>query len=351
MTHGVVRRCESLGILLSLVEDRLTRPRLQVILLAAVLFALGAIEQAAADNVQMMVLGRGIVGLGVGLASMVTPVYIAELSPPKFRGRLVGLIIVLITLGQVVAYIIDAVFFSVKSGWRYMSIAGAVPAIAQLALGFSLPESPRYLIGKGRMDAARTVLAMLNPKISMEGVEKKVEAIQLGLRKESDVTLAVGKGRGVGEILRILWNTKAHRRALIVACTLQFYQQSTGFNGIMYFSQKLLSQMGFARPSSAAISIAASNFVCTLVALRLIDRIGRRDLLLKSLVGMATGLFLIGLTFLFIPRRNEDDVSQAKAGPAAYLSIVSMVIFSCSYALGLGNVVSALHSVTCKWVS
>lgn len=208
--------------------------RKKVILLAAVLFALGAIEQAAADNVQMMVLGRGIVGLGVGLASMVTPVYIAELSPARFRGRLVAMIIVLITAGQVVAYIIDAIFFRASAGWRYMSIAGAVPAIAQLVLSFSLPESPRYLIMHSRLDSARTILARLYPSISMEGVERKVDSIQQALRREQDVSIAVGKGRGVREIFRILWNTKAHRRALFVACGLQFAQQITGFNALMY---------------------------------------------------------------------------------------------------------------------
>lgn len=207
--------------------------RKKVILLAAVLFALGAIEQAAADNVQMMVIGRGIVGLGVGLASMITPLYIAELSPARYRGRLVAVTIVLITAGQVIAYIVDAIFFSVRSGWRYMSIAGAVPAIAQLILSVSLPESPRYLIMHGRLGEARTILARLYPRISMEGVERKVELIQQALRREQDVSIAVGKGRGLREVFRILWQTKAHRRALYVACGLQFAQQITGFNALM----------------------------------------------------------------------------------------------------------------------
>lgn len=100
--------------------------------------------------------------------------------------------------------------------------------------------------------------------------------------------------------------------------------------------------MGFSHPSAAAIFIASSNFLCTLVALKLVDRLGRRPLLLRSLAGMAAGLFLIGFAFLFIRRPKEGEEVVARAGAAAYLNVLCMVVFSCSYALGLGNVVRLL---------
>ena len=156
----------------SWLSDRFGRKR--VILLSAVLFTLGAIEQAAAQIVKELVLGRVIVGLGVGLASMVTPVFLSELCPAAWRGRVVTLLTVLITGGQVLAFCVGAALFSLPHSWRWIALSGAIPSLLQLALSFQLPESPRWLIMRDRLPEARSTLARIYPSLSAEAIDHKV---------------------------------------------------------------------------------------------------------------------------------------------------------------------------------
>lgn len=220
-----------------------------VLPLGLVLRLTRALSTQAAQVYKEIVLGRVMVGLGVGLASMVLPIYLAELSPAKFRGRIVASLVVLITGGQVVAYLINAIFSHVHKGWRWSFGLGAVPALAQLVLSFALPESPRHQLRHGRVAPARKTLQRLNPHLTHEAVQRRIERIQ------TEVGEPLGDGRDTRERMVLSWRTRArewswtdlwkgklaqlwqdraNRRALLVAMGLQFFQQATGFNCLMY---------------------------------------------------------------------------------------------------------------------
>lgn len=165
--------------------------------------------------------------------------YLAEISPAKYRGRIVASLVVLITGGQVLAYIVDAAFFKVHAGWRWMFGSGALPAIAQLVLSFSLPESPRHLILHGRIAPARATLKLVYPLDSGDEIQRRIDQIQVEVQTE-DTTGILGLGEVGGlqkakeTLLAKLWADRANRRATVLACGLQFFQQSTGFNCLMY---------------------------------------------------------------------------------------------------------------------
>ncbi|GAA5915886.1 hypothetical protein JCM6882_001750 [Rhodosporidiobolus microsporus] len=327
------------------------RGRKPVILGAAVLFTIGALEQAAAQVYKEVILGRVLVGLGVGLASMTLPVYLAEISPRKYRGRIVASLVVLITGGQVLAYAVDAVFFNVAQGWRWMFGFGAVPSVVQLLLSFTMPESPRFQIAQGRIAPARRTLQLLHPKASGVELQRKIEELQaeigdVGVTKQDE-------GHGRFEQFGLLWRDRANRRALLVAAGLQAFQQLTGFNCLMYYSAKIIEQTHLSQPAAFACFVAVSNFLSTLVALRLIDRIGRRKLLLRTLVGMVVGMSILAGSFALIPSTPAAPVpagellaraAPAGASPWAFVALAEMVFFCCSYALGLGNVAWVVQS-------
>ncbi|CDR36107.1 hypothetical protein NBRC10512_004988 [Rhodotorula toruloides] len=340
--------------------------RKPVIVAAAVLFALGALEQAAAQVYKEVILGRVLIGIGVGLSSMTLPIYLAEISPAKFRGRIVASLVVLITGGQVLAYIVDAIFYPVTKGWRWMFGFGAVPAVVQLLLSFSLPESPRFQLRHDRVASARKTIRQLNPTLSHAAVQRRIESIQAEVQgaKESDRADEAREGgvplnlarwkKWLQEVrndiqegrLGRLWRDRVSRRTLLVAAGLQFFQQATGFNTLMYYSAKIIQLSGLGQPVAFAIVVALSNFLSTIVALRLIDRMGRRALLLRTLIGMIFGMSLLAFSFVFIHLKADDAVQEAAAGqsgpsPWAFVAILAMCIFCVSYALGIGN---------CAWV-
>lgn len=186
-----------------------------------------------------VIFGRVLVGIGVGFASSVLPIYLSECSPAKYRGRIVASLVVLITGGQVLAYIIDAIFFTVPKGWRFMFGLGAVPAILQLLLSFSIPESPRFLILHGRIAPARATLRAIYPHSSSDAIQRRIDRIQVEVQHDG-VEGLLGLGRRVGlarvkeGLMAKLWKDRANRRALILACGLQWFQQATGFNSLMY---------------------------------------------------------------------------------------------------------------------
>ncbi|GAA5991125.1 hypothetical protein JCM10908_006549 [Rhodotorula pacifica] len=340
--------------------------RKPVIIAAAVLFILGALEQAAAQFYKEVILGRVLVGIAVGLSSMILPMYLAEIAPSEFRGRVVASMVVLITGGQVLAYVIGASFFHITKGWRWMFGLGAVPAITQVLLSFSLPESPRHHLRKGRIVTAQQTLQRLNPSWSRETVQKRLEVLRVEVQDgQRDPTRGTDRQRllaGWREKARSwrpsnlqdgklgqLWRDRANRRALLVACGLQFFQQATGFNTLMYYAAKIIHQTGLGQPAAFAVFIAVSNFLSTIIALRLIDHVGRRALLLRTLLGMFGGMALLSFAFLFIhisPGAEEPATTSTMMGasPWAFVAVFAMCGFCVSYALGLGNVAWVVQS-------
>lgn len=209
-----------------------------MILYADALFIVGAALQAVSSTVALMVVGRCIIGAGVGAASFVVPLYIAEIAPAVHRGRLVTTNVMLITAGQVVAYVVGWVFATyapAETGWRWMVGLGAVPAAIQAALIVFMPETPRWLVKADRSEAARRVILRTQGAGTGDGehVDAVIKSIEVEVRAEqearrlretrqSDMPSRLGDWE---ELLKVGQN----RRALAIACLLQGLQQLSGF--------------------------------------------------------------------------------------------------------------------------
>ncbi|RDL39103.1 MFS general substrate transporter [Venustampulla echinocandica] len=339
--------------------------RKRVMLLADSAFVLGAVVQAVATSVPGMIAGRSIVGLAVGAGSFVAPLYIAELAPAPFRGRLVTLNVLFITVGQVVAYIVGWAFVewgNEATGWRWIVGLGAMPAALQCLLMLIMPETPRWLVMVGQPDEARRVLnKVFGAGIEIQGM---VDVVLKGIKKEVKEEGEAKRGRlraqskkekqswftDSKDIWAELLRTGGNRRALTIACLLQGLQQLCGFNSLMYFSATIFTILGFSSPTLTSLSVAATNFALTCVALVLIDRVGRRRILLWSVPIMAVGLLFcaIGFYFISLPSdlNSENPSSSTSAWERVPLSkrtaplfvLASVMIYVGAYALGLGNV-------------
>ncbi|KAI9819431.1 MAG: hypothetical protein M1832_003994 [Thelocarpon impressellum] len=378
LDKSLITSCTSLFALIAspttgMLADWLGRKR--VILLADVLFVAGSVWQSYTQSVWGMIAGRGVVGLAVGGASLVVPLYIAELSPSPFRGRLVTLSILFITIGQVVSYIIGYVLSTHAHGWRWMVGLGALPAAIQFLILAVLPESPRWLVKSGRVDEARRVLDRVfgggqhtHKMVDgvLWGIEKEVMEEEEATRQRTGRTTPgkrypLGLGR-IWESWEELLGVAGNRRALAIACMLQALQQLCGFvlsrglretpdtdtrkqNSLMYFSATIFALVGFSSPTLTSLAIAITNFLFTLVALVLIDRVGRRRILLYTIPVMIIGLVLCSFAFAFVnvavhpgdvEHGGNDDALQGRLWPMTILA--AMVVYVCGYATGIGNV-------------
>ncbi|KAK4209584.1 general substrate transporter [Rhypophila decipiens] len=358
LDKSIITSCTSLFALLvspsaSVLADSLGRKR--VILAADVLFVVGALIQALSTTIFAMVIGRSIVGAAVGAASFVVPLYIAELSPAAHRGRLITMNIVFITLGQVIAYIVGWVFGSYASqetGWRWMVGLGALPAAVQMVLLLFMPESPRWLVKAGRSGEAKAVIQKVSGGnqlgTSSRLVDATLKTIEIEVREEEAARRLSSRRTGRNspawvEVMRELFAVRRNRRALAIACLLQGLQQLCGFNSLMYFSATIFTLVGFPIPTLTSLVVAVTNFAFTLIALGLIDRVGRRRILLWSIPFMIGGLLLAAYGFSFV-QLSSDSTNEAGVGTAqpaqgaAFIILVSIMIYVAGYAIGLGNV-------------
>jgi SP family galactose:H+ symporter-like MFS transporter len=281
----IVVSCVLIGALIGamtggILADRFGRRR--VIIATATLFVVGAIVTALSPTFTLLIAGRIIVGAAIGVASFTTPLYISEVSPVKIRGRLVSINQVALTSGIVISYLVDYALVDIQ-GWRWMFGFAAVPA-AILAVGmFRLPESPRWLVSKNLIDSARTVLERIR---RTKDVGTELEDIQS--------SLAVQSG-GWRDLF-----TPLVRPALIVGVGLAILQQITGINTVIYYAPMIFEFTGAKSASAsilATIGVGVVNVAMTVVALLLVDRMGRRPLLLIGLTGMIIGLGVLGLAF------------------------------------------------------
>ncbi len=242
LDKSLITSCTSLSALIAspvagLLADRVGRK--PIIMIADILFIAGAVCQSATTSVSGMVVGRSVVGFAVGGASLVVPMYISELSPAAFRGKLVTLSILFITAGQVVAYVIGYALSMQRNGWRWMVGLGALPAVLQFVLMLMLPESPRWLVKDEKLERARNILRKVYAAGKDHVVEEVLHAIKTEIAEEeatsNDVSNSVTGNKPH------MWLTQArnrfaelfyvggNRRALTIACLLQGLQQLCGF--------------------------------------------------------------------------------------------------------------------------
>ncbi|KAH9030954.1 general substrate transporter [Lactarius hengduanensis] len=310
--------------------------RRPVLAIADILFIAGAIGQAICHTVWAMIGTRFLIGWGVGIAACVAPIYIQELSPTRLRGRMVVINVVAITFGQVVAYGIDAGFANVHGGWRWMVGLGTIPASLQLIFLFFLPESPRILLRRGHVDQAHGVMSKIYAHASAAEIDFKVKVLQAAVKQSVEIVQTTT----FLERFRSILFVPVNRRALVVACALQFAQQACGFNTLMYYSATLFKEIGFNQPTAVGLIISGTNFLFTLFALKYIDIIGRRRILLWSMPGMVFGLVLASVAFHFLTRNTGNVLVDGTRYSHGWSGVVlfSMIAFVASYATGIGNV-------------
>ncbi|KAI0827356.1 general substrate transporter [Trametes gibbosa] len=304
--------------------------------IADILFIGGAIGQAVSHTVWAMIGCRFLIGVGVGVAACVAPLYIQELSPTRLRGRMVVVNVVLITGGQVVAYGIDAAFANVHGGWRWMVGLGAVPAAAQAMFLFFLPESPRIMIRRNDLDAAHAVMTKIYAYATPEQVDFKVRTLVAAVRLSVEIT----NSTTLWQRIRLILTDRINRRALIVGCGMQAFQQLCGFNTLMYYSATLFKEIGFDQPTAVGLIVSGTNFIFTLLALKYIDIIGRRKIMLWSAPGMVIGLVLASVAFHFLTKKTGGNLVDGTQYSTTWSAIVlvAMIFYVASYATGLGNV-------------
>ncbi|XP_023718603.1 proton myo-inositol cotransporter isoform X2 [Cryptotermes secundus] len=272
--------------------------RKPVILLASIVFSAGSIIMGLANGKEVLLAGRIIVGIGIGVASMSVPVYIAESALPEVRGRFVTLNTIFITGGQFIASAVCGGFSSHPDGWRYMLGLAAVPASIQFFGFLGMPESPRWLVSKKKYDEALKVLRSIREEDFP--IEEELESIKEAcMDEENELQVRIRSGSSSSLWLKIL-TTKATQRALLLGCLLQGIQQLSGINTVMYYSASIIQMAGVKDYSIAiwlACATASVNFFCTFIGLFLVERVGRRPLTLWSLGGVVISLIILGVGF------------------------------------------------------
>jgi SP family sugar:H+ symporter-like MFS transporter len=316
-----------------------TYGRLLAMRLAAILFIVSALGSGLAHSLIVLSIFRFVGGVAVGIASVIAPAYIAEIAPAKIRGQLGSLqqlaIVTGIFLSLLVDYAIAAAAGSSKAtwllgleAWRWMFLAMTVPAIVYGALSLTIPESPRYLLAKGRIDDARDVLRRV---LGAKGLSEKIAQIRDSMRSDHTPTWSDLRGPAMG-LLPIVW----------IGIGLSVFQQFVGINVIFYYSSVLWQAVGFSEKDSLVITVITSvvNIVTTLVAILLIDRAGRRPLLLIGSAGMAVTLGILAFVFAHAPLNAQHQ--PRLDGTEGLIALWSANIFVFAFGMSWGPVVWVL---------
>jgi len=289
--------------------------RRATLLATSAVFIAGAILCAAAVSIAMLVIGRVIVGLGIGLACTTVPVYISEVAPPEARGWQVSLFQLAITIGILAAYLVD--FAYSKSGaWRWMLGLAVVPGLILGTGMIALPESPRWLAKYLHPDAARAVLVRIRGTGNVDA-------------EFGDILGSLEQAEEQGRWSDLLSPTV--RPALVVGIGLAIFQQITGINTVIYYAPTIVLAAGIPSASGAILATAVIglvNVIMTIVAMWLIDRVGRRPLLLVGIAGMTVCLGVLGAAFRM----------QAETSTVAWVAVITLMAYVAFFAISLGPI-------------
>ncbi len=299
----------------ALVGGWLARPvgRRKLLLGAAILFVGGALMSALASSLVIVCVARLLLGLAIGVAAMIAPLYISETAPARIRGMLVSIYQLAITLGILGAYLVGYTF---SDSWRAMFAAGIVPGAALLIGIAILSDTPRWLVLRGRREEARAVIAKTQSlPVGHQQVSAELSAIEAAAQED----LAQGSWRDLfGPVAR---------PALIVGMGLFLLQQLSGINAVIYFAPTVFRLSGFDSTSTqmlATVGIGVVNVLVTVLAMGLIDRIGRRKLLFIGFTGAALSLGLIAAA------------AATGAPDLQILALIGLVLYVASFAISIG---------------
>ena len=264
--------------------------RKKILMLSAVLFTISSIGTATAPNLWVFVLFRIIGGMGIGIASMLSPMYISEMAPASVRGRLISVFQLGIVTGILVIYFVNAYItgihneaWNISTGWRWMFGSGVIPSIIFILLLLTVPESPRWLASQKKQSEALAILSQINGNTA---AQKELNSINESLKDEAPFSLATLKGSKL-------------KKALITGIFLAIFSQFTGINAIMYYAPEIFKSTGTGTDSAfiQTILVGVINVAFTLVAIKYVDSWGRKKLLLSGISGMTVCLFIVGLAF------------------------------------------------------
>jgi len=313
-------------------SDRLGRR--PVLVVAAVLFAISAVTSAVAPSFIALVAARMLGGFGVGAALIIAPMYIAEIAPASMRGRMVSFNQLNIVIGISAAFFtnylilrlgrsdlswVQALRFD-EWNWRWMLGVEALPAVFYFLALFTVPESPRWLAMNGKDEEARRVLEKVSDSAQ---AERDLQAVKASLRVEQSTERAA-----LGELFR-----PAMRRVLLIATSVAILQQITGINSVFFYAPMIFEQSGIGTDASfmQAVLVGLVNLVFTVLAILLVDRLGRRPLLIAGLTGIAACMLLISYGF-----------ASEETNPMIILA--GILGFVASFAFSLGPVMWVLFS-------
>jgi SP family arabinose:H+ symporter-like MFS transporter len=296
--------------------------RKATLLWIGVLYFVGAVGSGLAPNVQVFIAARVIGGLGIGISTVVAPMYISEIAPPKQRGRLAGMFQFNIVFGILIAFVSNALLAGIgEHAWRWMLGVAAFPSVIYALFCLGLPESPRWLLSrKGNREAALDVLGKIEPDHTREEISAEADEIAAAAATEQ---------ASAGHF----W-TKRLQRPILLAFLIAFFNQLSGINAILYFAPRIFELTGLATKAALlqSIGIGLTNLIFTFVGLWLIDRLGRRTLLYIGSFGYISSLGLVAWAFF-----------------TRHYSIVPACIFAfiAAHAIGQGAVIWVFISEIC----
>ncbi|MBI5106389.1 MAG: sugar porter family MFS transporter, partial [Solirubrobacterales bacterium] len=281
-------------------------------IVAGVVYIVGALGCALAPDVTTLIAARFVLGLAVGCASFVAPMYISELAPQHLRGGLVSFNQLMIVTGILAAYIVNFALKDVAHEWRWMLGIGVVPGVFLMLGMLRQPRSPRWLLEQGRDDEARAVLCRIRERGE---VDDEVEEIRRSAAEE-------GTWRDV--------LAQAARPMLVVGLALAIFQQLIGVNTVIYYAPTILEDAGLKADAAVtqALGVGITNLVATIIAVVLLDRVGRRPFLLVGTAGCVASLVLLGVFFS----------SGSLQDSANWLALVGLTAYIAFFAIGLGPV-------------
>lgn len=295
--------------------------RKKVLYAIGALYVVGALGSAVATNILTLEIFRFLGGLGVGAASVCAPIYTAEIAPAKHRGRLVGLVQFNIVLGILLAYLSNAIIRSIFEddvAWRWMLGIMAVPSAIFIVLLATVPETPRWLMSAGRRDEAREVSGRLT--MTQEEADEQIREIHDSLAAEENRP-------------NVPFFTNGHSKVILLAFTIAMFNQMCGINAILYYAPRVMEDAGASTNAAFIMSVGVGlmNLVATMAALTVIDKFGRKRLMLIGSIGYIISLsFIAGVLF-----RYAGNYTPASAN----LVLAGLMVYIAAHAFGQGAVI------------
>ncbi len=301
------------------VADRIGRRK--TLIAGAILFIVGSVIAPLSPNVAVLFVARALLGIAVGFTSVTAPVYVSELAPPQTRGMLIGLYQFALTVGIALADLVGY-WFAGPQGWRLMFAFGLIPAVLFLFMVLTVPESPRWLVAQNRMAEAESVLKSYTDEV---GASLLLEDIRVSLMTKMERSWSA------------LWSP-AVRGSLFIAMGFLLLAPATGINAVVYYGPQIFSLAGIGSDKNAIFAtllVAVTNVLATVIALVLVDRVGRKPLLYAGLGGMTVALLVLSLSF-----HNQAALGHSMGA----IATACLMFFITCYAFSVGPIAWILVS-------